>query len=395
VRLLHTSDWHLGRTLHGFSLGDAQAAAVDAVVATAIERDVDLVVVAGDVFDRAVPPIEALRVLNDALLRLSSAGIAVVIVSGNHDSGDRLATYAGLLQGGVHIVGSTGVIGEAVEVKDEHGTVVIYPVPYLDPDSARHELGEPGEPLERSHEAVMRAALHSIAYDLASRGSPRAVLVGHAFVVPSSDPGVDASAFSSESERDLTVGGVQLVPAALFDDRGLTYVALGHLHRPQQVRTTRPSMAYSGSLLRYSLSECGQAKSVVIVEIGASGDEPVLERIEIPQTRGMARLSDTIDNLIGPDYLEHREDFVELIVTDDAYPERMHARLDAVFPYALVKRHQPVVTGMQRGSGRGDARGRQPLDVIADFLRKVTGREPTTPEIDVLRSVYESVRAGD
>jgi exonuclease SbcD len=219
--------------------------------------------------------------------------------------------------------------------------------------------------------------------------------VGHAFVVPSSDPGVDASAFSSESERDLTVGGVQVVPAALFDDRGLTYVALGHLHRPQQVRTTRPSMAYSGSLLRYSLSECGQVKSVVIVEIGASGDEPVLERVEIPQTRGMARLSDTIDNLMGPDYLEHHQDFVELIVTDDAYPERMHARLDAVFPYALVKRHQPVVRGMQGGSGRGDARGRQPLDVMADFLRKVTGREPTTPEIDVLRSVYELVRAGD
>lgn len=401
MRLLHTSDWHLGRTLHGFSLGDAQAAAVDAIVATAIEREVDVFVIAGDVFDRAVPPVEALRVLNDALVRLAAAGIAVVVIAGNHDSGERLGTYAGLLQDGVHIVGSARVPA-VIELADEHGPLAIYPLPYLDPDVARLELGAAGEPLERSHEAVVRAALDRISADLVDRDSPRAIVVGHAFVVSSAntsgeaavDAATDLSALTSESERDLTVGGVQVVPASAFEGRGLSYVALGHLHRPQRVRAAETVMAYSGSLLRYSLSEAGHDKTMLIVDIGAPGTVPTLESVPVPQARGMARLVDTIDNLIGERHADHRDDFVELVVTDDAYPERMHARLDAVFPYALVKRHQPVATATPTGSGRGDARGREPLAVMSDFLRKVTGREPSHAERAVLRAAYESVRTG-
>jgi exonuclease SbcD len=393
VRLLHTSDWHLGRTLHGFSLGDAQATAVDAVVTTAIEQSVDVVVVAGDVFDRAVPPVESLRVLNDALTRLASAGIIVVVVSGNHDSGDRLGTYAGLLQDGVHIVGSARST-TAIELDDEYGPVVIYPLPYLDPDAARLDLSPDGEPLERSHQAVVSAALDRISADLSQRGSIRSVVVGHAFVVGSAEAGADLVELTSESERDLTVGGVQVVPSSVFDGRGISYVALGHLHRPQQVRSGDSVIAYSGSLLRYSLSETGHDKSMIVVDFGAPGSEPVLERIPVPQARGMARLADTIDNLMGDLYAAHREDFVELAVTDDAYPERMHARLDAVFPFALIKRHQPATVATASSIGHGDARGRDPLDVMTDFLRKVTGREPTASEHEVLRSAYESVRTG-
>ena len=392
MRLLHTSDWHLGRTLHGFSLGEAQTAAVDRVVTTAIERKVDVVVVAGDVFDRAVPPVESLRVLNAALLRLAAARITVIVVAGNHDSGDRLGTYAGLLQAGVHVVGSPSM--PAVEVPDEHGTVVVYPLPYLDPDVARYELSGADEPIARSHEAVVRAALDHVETDLAARGNPRAVVVAHAFVVPGSASESDVAVFSSTSERDLTVGGVQVVPASAFAGRGLTYVALGHLHRPQQVTAVEPVIAYSGSLLRYSLSEAGHGKSMLLVDIGAAGTEPILEPIELPQPRGMARLADTIDNLVGEGYVDRRLDFVELVVTDDGYPERMHARLDEVFPFALVKRHEPATSSPVVAGARGDARGREPLDVIADFMLKVAGREPTESEQEVLRAVYESVRAG-
>lgn len=232
MRLLHTSDWHLGRTLHGFSLRQAQADAVMAIVATAVERDVDVVVIAGDVFDRAVPPIEALRLLNEALARLDSAGITTVITAGNHDSGDRLATYAGLLRDGVHIIGSACEAGTGISLTDDFGTVMIYPLPYLEPDFARVDLALGAEPLERSHEAVISAALSRIDEDLARRGHPRAVVVAHAFVI---DGAMTPDDVASASERDLSVGGVQVVSAALFDGRGVDYVALGHLHRPRQV----------------------------------------------------------------------------------------------------------------------------------------------------------------
>ena len=404
MRLLHTSDWHLGRTLHGFSLRDAQEAAVGAIVALAVDRSVDAVVVAGDVFDRAVPPVESIRLLNDALLRLDEAGITTIVTSGNHDSGDRLTTYAALLRDRVHLVGSVSGVGRPITLADQHGPVLVYALPYLDPDAARHELAVDGGPLERSHAAVVGEALDRIAADLGQwPAGTRAVVVGHAFVadvaladVADADVAVSDVAvpddLTSSSERDLSIGGVQVVPSALFADRGLAYVALGHLHRPQVVGSVDVPIRYSGSLLRYSLSEAAHEKSVTVVDIDAAGQVNV-EVVAIPQPRGMARLTGTIDELLGDAFAVHREDFVELVVTDPVYPERMHARLAERFGWILTAVHRPVSSALPMAAGRGDARGRDPLDVMADFFRKVTEREPSESEVDVLRQALESVLA--
>ncbi|MDI1290519.1 MAG: exonuclease sbcCD subunit D, partial [bacterium] len=286
------------------------------------------------------------------------------------------------------IVGSTADVGSAIEIHDEHGVVVIYALPFLEPDVARYELGTTGEPLARSHEAVMAEALRLVANDIGARNRPRAVAVGHAFV---SGGGADAD-ITTASERDLSVGGVQVVHPRGFGGHGLQYVALGHLHRPHTVRESDPVIAYSGSLLRYSLSESGHEKSVVIAEIGAQGMPVTMERVELPRGRGMSRLAGLLDDLIGDRYAQHRDDFVELVVTDPMYPERMHARLDAVFPWALTKVHEPVDRPALNSGERGDARGRDPVDVMAQFFIKVTGRELTHGEAVVLRDVYESVR---
>ncbi len=388
MRLLHTSDWHLGRTLHGFSLREAQEQAVGFIVDLAIAREVDVVLIAGDVFDRAVPPVESIRLLNSALARLDAAGVTTIITSGNHDSGDRLATYSGLLRDRVRIVGSTADVGSAIEIRDEHGPVVIYALPFLEPDVARYELGVTGEPLARSHEAVMAEALRRVAEDIAARSGPRAIAVGHAFVFGG---GADVDV-TTTSERDLSVGGVQVVHPRGFAGHGLQYVALGHLHRPHEVRESDPVIAYSGSLLRYSLSESSHEKSVVIADLGAPGAPVTMERVELPRGRGMSRLAGPLDDLLGDLFAQHRDDFVELVVTDPEYPERMHARLDAVFPWALTKVHEPVDRPVLNSGERGDARGRDPVDVMAQFFVKVTGRELTRSEAAVLRNVYESVR---
>ncbi len=406
MRLLHTSDWHLGRTLHGFSLRDAQESAVAAVVDLAVERSVDVVVVAGDVFDRAVPPVESIRLLNEALLRLDAAGITTIVIAGNHDSGDRLATYAALLRERVHLVGSATTAGRPIELADEFGPVLVYALPYLDPDGARHELAVDGEPLERSHAAVVGEALDRISRDLADRpGSPRAIVVGHAFVAdlgagsaddrtPAADVADEPLAqFTSTSERDLSVGGVQVVPSRLFAGRGLSYVALGHLHRPQDVRSLDAPVRYSGSLLRYSLSESEHDKSVTLVDLDGSGAVE-LEVVPVPQPRGMARLAGTLDELTGEAFASHRDDFVELVVTDAVYPERMHARLGEVFGWILVATHRPLAPLAATSAERGDARGRDPIDVMVDFFRKVAEREPSAGERDVLQAALEAAVAG-
>ncbi|MEV4423721.1 exonuclease subunit SbcD, partial [Patulibacter sp. NPDC049589] len=240
MRLLHTADWHLGRTLHRVPLLHAQRAVVDHLVELARAEDVDAILVAGDVFDRALPPVEAVRVAGDALRRLADVA-PVIVVSGNHDSAGRLGFAAELIAaGGVHLRTEPTTSGDPVVLEDEHGPVAIYGIPYLDPDLTRGPLGVE----ERSHDAVLGAAMELVRADLAGRGGEataadavtgrgttregaarlRSVVVAHAFV-QGGEP--------SESERDISIGGAETVPASVFS--GADYVALGHLHRPHAV----------------------------------------------------------------------------------------------------------------------------------------------------------------
>ncbi|MGX6449987.1 metallophosphoesterase family protein, partial [Patulibacter sp. S7RM1-6] len=225
MRLLHTADWHLGRLLHRVPLLDAQRAVLDGLVALARAEEVDAILLAGDVFDRALPPVEAVRVAGEALRRLAAVA-PVIAISGNHDSAGRLGFAAELIAaGGVHLRTEPVGAGDPVVLEDAHGPVAIYAVPYLDPDLTREPLGV----AERSHEAVLGAAMARVRADLAERPGTRAVVVAHAFV-QGGEP--------SESERDISVGGAQTVPASVFD--GVAYAALGHLHRPHAVAGGRP-----------------------------------------------------------------------------------------------------------------------------------------------------------
>nr|WP_022929720.1 exonuclease SbcCD subunit D [Patulibacter americanus] len=225
MRLLHTADWHLGRTLHRVPLLDAQREVLDHLVQVAREERVDAILLAGDVFDRALPPVEAVRVAGDALRRLAEIA-PVIAISGNHDSAGRLGFAAELIAaGGVHLRTEPLGAGDPVVLDDEHGPVAIYALPYLDPDLTRGPLGVE----ERSHEAVIGAAMSRVRADLDARTPadgppPRAVVVAHAFV-QGGEP--------SESERDISIGGAQTVPPSVF--AGVTYAALGHLHRPHAV----------------------------------------------------------------------------------------------------------------------------------------------------------------
>ena len=271
VRILHTSDWHLGRSFHRVDLLPAQAAHIDSLVDVVRAERVDVVVVAGDVFDRALPGVEAVRLLDEALFRLVDAGAAVVVSSGNHDSPRRLGLNARLLtRAGLHLRTDPARIAEPVLLEDAHGPVAFYPLPYLEPTLTADALGT-----ERSHPAVLTAEMELVRSDLAGRPGTRSVVAAHAFVT-----GGEAS----ESERELAVGGLGQVGTSAF--AGVDYVALGHLHGRQRLSET---VRYSGSPLAFSFSEADHRKGAWLVTLGAAGVEAV-EPVEAPVPRPLARL---------------------------------------------------------------------------------------------------------
>ncbi|MET9810438.1 exonuclease SbcCD subunit D [Streptomyces halstedii] len=381
MRILHTSDWHLGRSFHRVSLLDAQAAFLDHLVETVARHQVDVVVVAGDVYDRAVPPLTAVRLFDDALHRLAGARVPTVMISGNHDSARRLGVGAGLIaRAGIHLRTDPADCATPVLLPDAHGDVAFYGLPYLEPALVRDTLGA----AKAGHEAVLGAAMERVRADLAGRpDGTRSVVLAHAFV---------AGGEPSDSERDITVGGVAAVPAGVFD--GVDYVALGHLHGCQ---TVTERVRYSGSPLAYSFSEHTHRKTMWLIDLGPGG-EITAERLDCPVPRPLARLRGRLDTLLeGPALERHRESWVEATLTDPVRPDEPMARLAGRFPHILTlvleperDPEDPRASYAQRLGGRGDQQ------IAEDFVAHVRGGSgPSEAERGVLRAAFDDVRVDD
>jgi len=401
MRLLHTSDWHLGRSFHGASLLEEQAEALDRIVELARDGAVDLVVIAGDLYDRAIPPAEAVSLFTHTLARLRSAGIAVVAIAGNHDSHVRVSVYDQLLTDlGVTIRGAVTRAAEPVLVQPGGGgaPVAVYPLPYLEPmvdgprlltrlveEGAEPEAAGASEPPPSrfSHEATTRLALARIRRDLSSRPGTRSVLVAHTFV---------AGGLGSDSERELSVGQVDRVSVETF--AGFDYVALGHLHGSQQL--DGPRLAYSGTPLPYSFSEERHRKSVRIVDLAADGS-PSVEVVPLGVGRPLKTLEGTLASLCSdPAFEAARQARVRAILTDEALPLQAMARLRERFPHAVELRHQPPA--VERSSGDERSRrireARSPLELAGLFLADQQGRPATAAELDLLRLALEAAGRG-
>ncbi|MFW0797458.1 exonuclease SbcCD subunit D [Gordonia sp. CPCC 205515] len=361
MRILHTSDWHLGRTFHGVELLADQARALSDLAAIVADESVDVVVVAGDIYDRSVPPADAVAVYDRGLAAIAAAGAQIVLTSGNHDSPTRLGAGSGFAAaGGLHLRTSIAAIDAPVLLSDEHGEVAIYGLPYLEPDTARTELGVDEA---RSHAAVLTAAMNRVRADVTDRGV-RSVVAAHAFVV---------GALASGSERSITVGGVETVGAEVFS--GVDYVALGHLHSPQQLSE---SVRYSGSLLPYSFGERSDHKSVWIVDLDADGLAEVRKR-ELPPVRGLSSLRGTLDDLLTDDvHLAAEDHYVEATLTDAVRPVDAMRRLRQRFPHAVhVQWERPATIGAV--DYRARVHGRPDDEIVCAFISDVRDR-PSSSE---------------
>ncbi|CAG7604261.1 exonuclease SbcCD subunit D [Rhodococcus opacus] len=382
MRILHTSDWHIGRTFHGVDLLTDQARVLDAIAALVAEHGMDVVVVPGDVYDRSIPSADAVTVCNRGFEAIRDAGAVIVATSGNHDSAARLGAGAAFSRaGGLHLMTTVAGIGSPVVLEDAHGPVAFYGIPYLEPEITRAQLDVP---TARSHAEILDAAMDRVRTDLDRRNDTtpltRSVVLAHAFVV-----GAEATG----SERSISVGGVETVSASAFG--GVDYVALGHLHSPQ---TLAENIRYSGSPLPYSFGERTHSKAVYLVDLDADGLRTV-ERVDLPVVRGLRQLTGTVQELLEDDTYRDAEDcYVSAVLTDPERPVDAMRSLQTRFPFA-------VHLEWQRPEGGDDLRyrdkvhGRSDLQITRSFLTDVRS-EPSTGEIRLVEAALGFAdRAGE
>lgn len=380
MRVLHTSDWHLGRLFHGAALLAEQERALARVAAIAREHAVDVVVVAGDLYDRAIPPADAVDLLADVLQEVRAGGAQVVAITGNHDSPNRVGALDPLLRaGGVTLRGRFDATAPVVVPATDGGPdLVVHPVPYQEPLAAPLVPGAGGRPRRATQQEVLTRAVDAVRADLAGRGPVRSVVVAHAFV---------AGAAPSDSERELSVGEVDRVPTSVFD--GFTYTALGHLHRPQEVG---PRAAYSGSLLPYSFSETAPS-SVRVVEVAPDGSIGA-EVVALGCERPVATIEGRLEALLAdPAHRAVEGSWVRARLRDEVLPRHAMARLRDRFPHTLVLEHLRPSAAVPAADPRRRATPVTDLDLATAFVAERFGRPVAADEAALLEAAFAAVAA--
>ena len=346
-------------------------------------EQIDLVLVAGDVYDRAVPPLAAVSLWEEAVIGITRT-CPMLVTSGNHDSPTRLG-FAGhlLAQSGLHLRTSIDDIGRPIVIEGSDGVVVAaYGIPYLEPDLHREALGA-----ERSHAAVLDAAMDRVRADVADRDGTRSIVAAHAFVTGS------RAAVVSASERDLRVGGIGDAPASVF--AGVDHVALGHLHGAQDVSAAPHSVSYSGSPIAFSFSEEAHVKSVTVLDIPASG--PVEARlIPTPVPRPLVTLTGELEALLAdPATAELADHWVRAVLTDERRPDDPMGRLRALLPHVVELTFAQRALHPVAAYDASGAATRDPLAIAEAFVEHVTSTPAEAVERELLGESVERVRVSE
>jgi len=377
MRILHTSDWHIGRSFHGHSTLPHLSQVLGGMVELVVSNGVDVVVVAGDIFDTATPAAENFDVLTETLTALRDAGVAVVMTSGNHDSATRLGFQSGFASlAGIHVLSRPEKHAEPVTITDAFGPVQFYGIPYLEPAMVRHRY--PDATL-RTHADVLGFAMNGIRADLAERGG-RSVVISHCFAVDIAAPGTE----QGDVERDITSGGLDIVPLSTFE--GPDYVALGHIHG----RATLSDRArYSGAPLHYSFSEADKPRGGWIVDLDEAGLGDV-RWVDFLVPRPLVVLTGELDDLLSDDaHAQHVDHWVSGILTDRVRPLDGMRRLQARFPYAAHLEYRPSVMADADGASYGSRiAARSDSEIVDGFLEFVrNGVGPSEAEKTIVTEV--------
>jgi exonuclease SbcD len=363
MKFIHTSDWHIGRQFHNVSLLDDQRHVLNQLIEHIQREAVDAVVIAGDIYDRSVPPSAAVELLDDVFNKIcAELGVPVLLIPGNHDSAERLRFASRQLrQAGLHIIGELSQINEPVKIRGTSIEVCFYGIPYNDPESVRNHFGVNVSTHDEAHRYLVEQIVSTKSDD-----SPN-ILICHCFI-----DGWD----ESDSERPLSIGGADRISYEAFTT--FDYVALGHLHSPQH--KGEQHIRYSGSILKYSFSEQNQRKGITLVEMAANGMQSATH-LPLHPLRDMRILEGEIDTLLEQGKTDpHNEDYLLVRLTDKHALLDPMGKLRQVYPNVLHI-EKPGMLEMSDQPINRDKLKRGELDMFRDFFKQVHG-DDLTPEQD-------------
>ena len=353
MKFIHISDLHIGKRVNEKPLIEDQAHILDRICTIVQEQKPDAVLIAGDVYDKAVPSGEAVLLFDDFLTRLASLTGHIFIISGNHDSAERMAFGARLMDDrGIHLSPVYDGSPEPVTLTDGYGEVDIYMLPYIRPVHVRHFLPEEEKEEVGTYDAAIRKAVERMGVDRSRRN----VLMTHQFVT---------GAERSESE-DISVGGTDNVDSSVFDP--FDYVALGHIHKPQKVG--RETIRYCGTPLKYSFSEANHTKSVTIVEFADKG-QVTIRTADLHPKREMRHLKGAYDELTALRYYKdttYQNDYLHITLTDEEDIPDAIGKLRSIYPYIMKLDYDNARTRANHTiDGAENAEQKTPLELFSEF----------------------------
>ena len=370
MKLFHLSDLHLGKRVHGFSLLEDQRYILEQILGIIKENTPDGIMIAGDVYDRSVPSTEAMELFDRFIFELSKIGIPAFIISGNHDSAERLAFASRLIKKS-NIFISDAYNGKTAPLKltDEFGSVNIFMLPFIKPVQLRRYF--PEAPLESYSDAVA-AAIGQMEIDTAERN----ILITHQFVT---------GGLRSDSE-EASVGALDNVDSELFEK--FDYVALGHLHRPQNIAA---NIRYCGTPIKYSFSEANNKNSITVVELKEKGSLE-LSFIPLDPLRDMIEIKGSYNQVMS-----HRSDhYARIILTDDEYIPYVMEKLRTAYPNIMALDYDNSRTRVNDSELQlAAAEQKQPIELFADFFKKQNNRDMTEQQLKYISGIIDEMRGDD
>lgn len=376
MKFLHLADLHIGKRVNEFNMLTEQKYILEQILQTADKEKPDGILIAGDVYDKSQPSAEAVELLDDFLTKLTALGQPVFMISGNHDSPERLSFGSQIMQkNGLYIAGTFDGSLKKVSLEDEYGTVNIYLLPFLKPAKVNPFFEQTIE----SYDEAVRMVISAADIDEQERN----ILVTHHFVVD----GVQQPE-RSDSEN-LSVGGVDNVDVSAFE--GFDYVALGHLHRGQTLG--KGTVRYAGSPLKYSFSEARHQKSVTLLELGVKG-ELSIRQLPLTPLHDLREIKGPIDELLrtGCENPDNAEDYIHVTLTDEEEIYDAIGQLRQVYPNLMVLDFENSRTARADSSliaDSGDIAGKSPMDLFAAFYQMQNNNELTAEQVQVLEQIFE------